>query len=268
MERRRFLTSSVVASALAGATPMSRLAAEEASRATDREYYELRLYQLRRGPQTKLANDFFRGAAIPAMNRAGIQRVGVFEVMVGPNSPTIYVLIPHKSLESVASLATQLAADEEYHRAGAPFVSAPSTEPAYVRVESSLMVAFEGMAKLEVPQADAQGGARIFELRTYESHSKKASLKKIEMFNSGEIAIFRRTGLRPVFFGETLIGPKMPQLTYMLTFENMEARDKNWAAFAADPEWKKLNAAPGYTDAEIVSNISNVILRPTSSSQI
>jgi len=38
------------------------------------------------------------------------------------------------------------------------------------------------------------------------------------------IAIFRRAGLQPVFFGETLIGAKMPNLTYMLVFENMAAR--------------------------------------------
>ena len=58
--------------------------------------------------------------------------------------------------------------------------------------------------------------SRILELRIYESHSTKAGQKKIEMFNEGgEIAIFRKTGLRPVFFGETLIGPLMPNLTYM-----------------------------------------------------
>ena len=50
------------------------------------------------------------------------------------------------------------------------------------------------MPKLEVP-ADVKGkGSRVFELRIYESHSKKANKKKIEMFNQGEIAIFRSTG--------------------------------------------------------------------------
>jgi len=137
-----------------------------------------------------------------------------------------------------------------------------------VRVETSLMVAFEGIPKLEVPAAAKGNQPRIFELRTYESHSKKANKKKIEMFNNGEIAIFRRTGLQPVFFGETLIGAKMPNLTYMLIFENMAAREKNWGAFVSDPEWKKLSTTPGYTDAEIVSNISNIFLRPTAYSQI
>jgi hypothetical protein len=48
----------------------------------------------------------------------------------------------------------------------------------------------------------------------------------------------------------------------------MAERDKNWSAFGSDPEWKKLSTTPGYGDAEIVSNISNLFLRPTSYSQI
>jgi hypothetical protein len=130
------------------------------------------------------------------------------------------------------------------------------------------MVAFEGMPKLEVPAAAAGNKPRIFELRTYESHSKKANLKKIEMFNRGEIAIFRKTGLQPVFFGETLLGTRLPNLTYMVAFENLSAREKNWAAFGADPEWRKLSTMPEYADSEIVSSISSLFLRPAPYSQI
>ena len=131
-----------------------------------------------------------------------------------------------------------------------------------------MLAAFTGMPKLEVPPATVERAPRILELRIYESHSKKANLTKIKMFNEGEIAIFRRTGLRPVFFGETLIGSRLPNLTYMLTFDSIEQRDRNWSAFVADPEWKKLSATPGYTDAETVSNISNVLLSPAPYSQI
>ena len=62
--------------------------------------------------------------------------------------------------------------------------------------------------------------------------------------------------------------PKLPNLTYLLVYENMAAKDKAWGAFGADPEWKKLRGTPGFTDPEIVSNISNVFLRPTGYSQI
>jgi hypothetical protein len=74
--------------------------------------------------------------------------------------------------------------------------------------------------------------------------------------------------MRPVFYAETLIGARMPNLVYMLSFDNLAAREKLWQAFGADAEWQKLRAQPGLDDAENVSNISNSILRPLPFSDI
>ena len=54
----------------------------------------------------------------------------------------------------------------------------------------------------------------------------------------------------------------------MLSYEDLASRDRLWKAFGADPEWQKLRAQPGLSDAEIVSNISNQILRPLNFSEI
>ncbi len=267
MERRRFLASSLAASAMAGsASADGGMAPNPAS--AGREYYELRRYLVRRGPQQKVVDDYLHQALGPAVKRAGAGPTGVFTVTIGPDSPSFYVLIVHPSAESMATLMPRLAKDAEYQKAGAPLIDCPPTDPAYVRTESSFLAAFESIPKLESPLRTSGNQSRIFELRTYESHSKRANRTKIKMFNESEIAIFRRTGLEPVFFGETLIGPKLPNLIYMLTFANLEERAKNWAAFVNDPEWKKLSTTPGYTDPEIVSNISNVILSPTAYSEI
>ncbi len=265
MKRREFVKSSLAMTSAAAVSAPMLVGAAEPEKNTSREFYELRLYHLRRGPMQKRFDDFYREAAIPAMNRAGISPIGVFSMAVGPDSPTMYVLMPHKSIETFATALDRVRADADYQKAGAEFINAPPSDPSYIRVEGSLLVAFESIPKLEVPAAQKP---RLFELRTYESHSKKANKKKVEMFNQGEIAIFRRTGLTPVFFGETLIGNKLPNLTYLLVFDDLSAREKSWDAFRSDPEWKKLSNTPGYTDPEIVTNISNVLLRPTAYSQI
>ena len=140
------------------------------------------------------------------------------------------------------------------------------SDPAFVRVESTLLRAFDAMPSLEPSSSAGTSTPHIFELRTYESHSDRAALNKLKMFNAGEVPIFRRAGLTPVFFGETVIGEKMPSLTYMLTFSNMAARDAAWSRFGQDPEWKTLSADPQYRDN--VSAISDIILQPTSYSQI
>lgn len=141
------------------------------------------------------------------------------------------------------------------------------TELSYIRMENSLLRAFDCMPSIAVPSAGDRP-ARIFELRTYESNNAQAAQRKIRMFNEGEAEIFKRLGMAPVFFGETLVGRNLPNLTYMLSFESLAARDKLWSAFGADAAWQKLRAQPGYADAEIVSNISNSILRPLDFSPI
>jgi hypothetical protein len=262
MNRRDFVSAAMT---VTGGSLLSASAPERPA-----EYYELRRYQLRRGPGQGIVDTYLKTAALPAWQRAGVGPVGVFSVMIGAESPTFYVLLVHKSLDAFAALPERLAADAEYEKAAAPYLNAEATAPAFVRVDTSLMRPFDGMAKLELPFGGGDAGRRprIFELRTYESHSEKAAKKKIEMFNRGEIAIFRRAGLTPVFFGETLAGGNMPNLTYLLVYEDMAAHDKQWSAFSGDPEWKKLSTTPGYTDPEIVSNISNTYLRPAAYSQI
>src|SRR2546428_11945333 len=102
MKRRDFLKSSVAATSVAAMSPLLSAKAAESAPGVTREFYELRLYHLRRGQMTKRFDDFYRDAAIPAMNRAGIGPIGVFGVMFGPDSPTMYVLLPHKSIDSFA----------------------------------------------------------------------------------------------------------------------------------------------------------------------
>jgi hypothetical protein len=273
MDRREFVSAAL---ATGGALLPVAMAADRqgsgAARPADKasEYYELRRYHLRRGPGQQLVDAYLRDAALPAWQRAGAGPIGVFTVTIGANSPSFYVVIPHKSLDAFGALPGRLAADADYRKAGAAYLDVAATEPAFVRIETSLARAFDGMPHLELPFGGGEHAkrSRIFELRRYESHSEKAAKTKIEMFNTAEIAIFRRAGLQPVFFGETLAGPDMPNLTYMLVYEDMAAHDKQWSAFAGDPEWKKLSTTPGFTDPEIVSNISNMYLRPTAYSQI
>ncbi len=269
MRRRTFLTSTL-ATAAVGSVPAAAHSqgAPGASDGKGRLFYELRRYQLSSGPQRKLCNDFFRDALIPALNRLGIAPVGVFDLTIGPETPSIYVLMPGASLETLVTVETRLAQDSEYLKAGAPFLNAPATQPAFLRMESSLMQAFEKIPGLTLPKETATKGARIFELRTYESPSDQDHKRKVEMMQSGEEAIFAKAGFAQVFYGDTLIGGRLPNLTYMLSFENLAERDKCWAAFRDAPAWKAMSSDPHYAFEEIVSSITNLILTPAGYSQI
>jgi len=260
VDRREFLA----ASAVAAVSPLPGLDALGQSAA--RQYYELRRYHLFPGARQRAFTAFIGDVAIPAMNRAGVGKVGAFTVVYGENEPSLLLVLAHQTLDTVVSLRDRLASDTTYASAGAAILDAPLSDPAFVRVESTLLRAFDAMPTLEPSAGAAAATPRIYELRTYESHSDRAAINKLKMFNAGEVPIFRRAGLTPVFFGETVVGAKMPSLSYMLTFSDMAARDKSWTAFAQDPEWKTLSADPQYR--ENVSAISDIILRPTAYSQL
>lgn len=260
MDRRKFLA----ASAVAAVSPIPRL--ESLGQPAPRQYIELRRYHLLPGAKQRAFTTFVGDVMIPAMNRAGVGKVGAFSVVYGENAPSLLLVLTHSTLDSVASLRDRLANDAEYTRAGAAILEAPLSDPAFIRVESTLLRAIEAMPVLEPSAGAAAKAPRIFELRTYESHNDRAALNKLKMFNAGEVPIFRKTGLTPVFFGETILGEKMPSLVYMLTFADMVARDAAWSAFTKDPDWKTLSADPQYK--ENVSAISDIILRPAAFSQI
>jgi hypothetical protein len=267
VHRRAFITTTfgttVLASGLANAAQRSG----EAEPSTP-DLFIWRQYSLRNGSGPRRLAEYLETAYIPALNRIGHRPIGVFEVATGLPTPTVFVLTP-ATVRNLPAIETELERDEQFLRAAVPYFEAPATDPVYVRQEVVLLAAFPKVPHVEVPAATATKGTRLFELRTYESPGERAHRAKVRMFSEmGEIDIFRRVGLTPVFFSRTLAGPRMPSLVYMLVHENMAARDKSWDAFRNDPDWKKLSATPGYTDPEIVSNITTVLLRPAGYSQI
>jgi hypothetical protein len=262
MKRRDFISAACTAGLASVATSMTGARAESSAE-DGKQYYELRRYLVENDEQQQQVVTFFRDVAIPALNRAGIKPVGVF-------TPTedgvrdVFVLLPHSCAVTLITAKHALLADDAYLKAGESFLNPPFKQPAFARVESSLLLAFDRLPQLEMP---AEGDARVFQLRIYESHSPDAAVRKIHMFNEGgEIAIFKRVGLTPVFFGEALIGTELPNLTYMLGFENREAGDAAWQRFLADPEWTKLKGVEKYK--QTVSNITNIWMKPADGSQI
>jgi hypothetical protein len=264
MIRRDFLTGLPVLPALAAEWQSAGAAAPAAP-----QIYEWRQYSLRTGTQPRRLAEYLQNALIPALNRLGHSPVGVFEVTFGLPSPTVFVLTPFASADAFAAKESLLDKDEAFVRAATAYSDTAATDAVYVRQEVSILGAFPQLPRVQVPAATAAKGPRLFELRTYESHNERAHRAKVKMFaEMGEIEIFRRAGLTPVFFARTLAGPRMPNLAYMLVHENMAGREKSWDKFRTDPEWRKLSATPGFTDPEIVSNITTVFLRPAAYSQI
>lgn len=264
MKRRLFVRTTILSTAATIILPQIGFT-QSTPENKKRMYYELRTYTLKDANQHNLIENYFEKAAIPALNRLGIKNVGVFTEFKSSGPTSIVVLIPYQSLDEFETVNDRLARDKMYLKDGAAYLDASAAQPAYERIQSSLLKGFEHMPDMEVP-AKSQ---RIFELRRYEHATEAAGTKKLEMFNdAGEIDIFKRLGFKPVFFGETIIGEARPNLFYMVTFDDMSSHDQHWKSFVADPQWKKISSIPEYADSKLVSKITSTFLTPTKYSQI
>ena len=259
MTRRNLIASSALAASFAPSGAAAKAA---------RSIIEMRVAKLRNGSDNQMQRlgEFIGKAAVPALKRAGAGPVGAFASLIAEDSPFLLVVTSYPTLSAMESVAQKMAADKEYIEAARKFYSAPGLP--FQRMECSLLRGFDSMPNIEVPPTEGRKTPRVFEIRTYESNTSLTLYRKMKMFDDGEIAIFRRTGLLPVFFGETIVGRDMPNLTYMVAFDDLATRENNWRTFANDPEWLKLRATPGLSDAEIVSNISNCLVRPMPFSDI
>jgi hypothetical protein len=228
--------------------------------------FELRRIQLRNGldNQRQRAADYLK-ASVPALKRAGAGPVGFFSGLIAEGNPFLLVMVSYPGFSEMEACAAKFEADADWRKAVDAWYAGGLP---YMRIEVSLLRAFGGFPAIAVPPTEGRKASRLFELRVYELPTCLTLERKVKMFEEGEIDIFRRVGLLPVFFGQTLIGRNMPNLTYMVAHDDWAARERNWRAFGDDPEWKKLRAQPGLGDVEIVSNISNTLLSPLPFSEI
>lgn len=263
VNRRDFIAA---AAAIGGISPLPTLGTAKAQQVGGAELYELRRYYLLPGAKQRAFNEYLQNGAIPAMNRLGISPVGAFSVMYGENENSLYLLVPHPSFDSIVTLRVRMLADAEYRRVGAGVIDAPLSDPAFASVESSLLRSIPAIPKLEPPVLAQNSQPRILELRTYETTGEAKGQRLMEYVDAGWLPIFRKVGLTPVFFGETVSGRQLPSLQYILVFRDITEREAAWAAFRNDPDWRVLSTNPRF--AETIESISALILRPTAYSQI
>ena len=264
LHRRDFVKSAAVAAA--AAIPLSESLAGGSASRDARMYFELRAYRLKPGAPHLLLDAYLEQALIPALNRRGVQHVGVFTEPDAKDGPAVWMLVPHRSLDAMSRINDAINADAAVIAAGAEYLRVRKADAAFDRIDSWLHIAFAGLPRLAVPALTREKRERVFELRIYESFSETTALKKVAMFNAGEIEVMQQVGLSPVFYGQALVGRDLPHLSYMLCSPDRATHDRNWKAFLDHPVWKRLVADPQYADT--VSKITSRFLVPTPYSQL
>ena len=261
MKRRAFIKTAAGVG-IAAAASVTKPLADHHGGGHGPQTLEWRKYVVETAEQREIIDRFLKTAAIPALNRLGSKPIGVFYDKDNVDDLSVYMLTPFRSMEVFTGAPQALAGDNEFMANANEYLNTAKKQPGYQRIESTLMSAFTGFPQVKAPLS----GERIFELRIYESHNELKGHLKVEMFNEAELDIFEKVGLQGVFYGQSVVGSNLPNLTYMIAYKNMDERKAAWGRFSKHPDWQVLKKNERYKDT--VSKIVAKYLVPAPYSQI
>jgi hypothetical protein len=242
MNRRQFT------GALAGiaAAQTARPAAKE-----DAHWFLVETFQLRQGDQVARMHDVLKGwlSKTPAGPKL------VLEAVIAPHSPQLVAILGVANFEDIRTAHTAMTMQTGLGMGEPPFDALNTTVLEATAYSPEIVI-----KKSETP--------RYFELRTYHSPTMAQLIALHQRFAGPEQRVFHRSGIFPLFYSSTVIGANMPNLTYLIPFDSLAAREKAWAAFSADPEWIKARQESIDKSGQIVSVSDIAIYRATPYSPI
>jgi hypothetical protein len=268
MDRRSFIVKNITAAALGSAALQSASPALGTQSPNPKSagggYYQIATLRLQFGEQMGRVLGWFEKRVFPFFEKHKFGPIGMFTVGVGPAIPSVVAILNHPSLGAMEAAFASLEADPDWPAARDELEAG---SPAFYREDSVLLRATPFSAPLKA-SAPGDPAHKLYELRIYESPSTRQLGYLHDRFAGGEIDIFHKSGIHPILYGDTIIGPNMPNMTYLIPFEDEGSREKAWKAFGSNPDWQRIRDESIKKGGEIVRNITNMFLSPTSFSML
>jgi hypothetical protein len=219
--------------------------------------YRLDYLYLRQESQRRRVHDFL-SSQMDVLARH-TQALGVFTAVIGPRVPATLVLSAFSSFSDMEHADERLRGNARYREA----LTKIEADQPYDRTRVLLRAAEHSSETLAV---DEKTSERVFELRVCHSPSEQQLHSLHACLAKPETGAFSRAGIRPIMHADTVFGPNMPNLTYLIPFANLAKREQAWERVARDPEWIRTTQHPSASGQEVVADIT--LLRPTPFSQI
>ncbi len=234
---------------------MASMAAAQTARPATGEnphWLLLETFQLRQGDRVTRMHDFLKGwlPKTPAGPKL------ILEAVIAPHTPQLLAIVGVNNFEDIRT--TQASVTWSLRALG-------GTEPLFDALNTTILEAAAFSPEITAGKSESP---RYFELRTYHAPTMAQLIALHGRFRQSEVGIFHRCGIFPLFYASTLIGTNMENLTYLIPFDSLAAREKAWAAFSADPEWIKARQESIDKSGQIVAVSDIAIYRATPYSPI
>ena len=119
--------------------------------------FELRYYRMRNSAQIQRTTDFLGKHYMPAAQRAGFGPMGFFNQLIADQGPFVLALTSYPGIADIETGMEKMKSDKEFQKGLNEYDS--MTELSYIRMESSLLRAFDSIPGIEIPPGDPKRAA-------------------------------------------------------------------------------------------------------------
>ena len=212
----------------------------------------LETFQLRQGDQVSRMHDYLKSW----LPKAPAGPKLILEAVIAPHTPQLLAIVGVNNFEDLRTAQATITAS---------LTALGKTEPLFDALNTTILEAVAYSPEITAGKSETP---RYFELRTYHAPTMPQLIALHGRFAGPEVRVFHRSGIFPLFYSSTVIGANLPNLTYLIPFDSLAAREKAWAAFGADPEWIKARNESIDKFGQIVSVSDIAIYRATPYSPI
>jgi hypothetical protein len=235
------------------------LTAAVAPAGKDTRLYELRVYTAHPGKLDAL-NARFRDHTLKLFEKHGMTNIGYWTPVPNPENKLYYVLA-HKDRAARDASFKSFGADPEWKKAAA---ESEKNGRLVAKVETHFLTATDYSPAVGPTKANPP---RTFELRTYTTAPGNLDALNAR-FRDHTLKLFAKHGMTNLWYWTLAEGSKGRDVTlvYLLAHPSKEARDKAFAAFRDDPDWKAALAASEQKAGgplTVKDGVKSVILTPT-----
>ena len=210
--------------------------------------FENRVYTAVPGKLPAL-NDRFANHTIGFFKQYGVGMMGFWTDDIGVSNQLTYIT----TFNTMADRETKWAEFGSDTRRQQVFAETEVNGPLVAVVENTFM-------RLTPYSPSPQLSSKVQELRVYDTLPGRLPALH-DRFANHTMALFERHGIQNVAYWTEDVGTNN-RLVYMLGYESLADREKSWASFGADPDWKKAREA-SETNGSIVRESRHRIMRLT-----
>ena len=210
--------------------------------------FEYRVYTAVPGKLPAL-NDRFANHTIGFFKQYGVGMMGFWTDDIGVSNQLTYIT----TFNTMADRETKWAEFGSDTKRQQVFAETEVNGPLVAVVENTFM-------RLTPYSPSPQLSSKVQELRVYDTLPGRLPALH-DRFANHTMALFERHGIQNVAYWTEDVGTNN-RLVYMLGYESLSDREKSWASFGADPDWKKAREA-SETNGSIVRKSRHRIMRLT-----